>query len=78
MRLSAELIVLTLSLGIYVAVGVFMWSVARSLYRIARQLEKLVNRYDLQREADRGRSDALSALGALKAVAGEPNWPLNP
>jgi hypothetical protein len=48
-----ELLSLALGVFFYLAVLAFMLSVALSLARIARNLERVVNRWDLERETGR-------------------------
>jgi hypothetical protein len=72
-----EIVVLTLTLGIYVAIGCFMWSVASSLKRISRDVALMANHRSLEREANRRRSEELHPPEP-KPVHVDTEWPVTP
>lgn len=67
-----------LILLIYVAVGAFLWSVARSLRQIARQLERITNRLDLANEATQRQAEKTPHGVRVKSVPDDSDWPLSP
>jgi hypothetical protein len=71
------MLIFLLWIGIYIAVGCFMWSVASSLRRISRDVERLANQRSLEREASRRRAEEAYAHEA-KPVQNDRDWPVTP